>query len=432
MQLVEFEVQGFKSLYHCKLDNLQRINVFHGDNNVGKSNLLEAMDLFFRILTLFDQEGAFSSSSRSFTFRGSDFQKEFELVEDVFSWNTDPVIVLRGLIHISESDFRHIRPEEQVRFVPQLEIGLRIAQRRGAVEVSLITLETTEGSVLARKDSYQRQFVIALIRGLLSKSGFYRIRFDRRLVPETVPPSTEARSAALSPLDPAGSNLKERLFWASVSDDPEERKAFRQVLRPLFADPPLSLGTLQPVARPGAPFDLQLETAERSIPIDQLGSGVQQLALLGGMIALSRCWIVAIEEPEINLSWPTQKKLKSILSNMVANQEIVPAQLFISSHSPLFEFHENFFKVEMVNGRTQVTSVPNVEREKLFDVFVLPEGRGTMIRTGNAVVLPDYVLETLQVAQGDAVFFHRMGDRFQVLSSTQYEELLRPGEGPAE
>lgn len=421
MQLLEFEVHGFKSLYDCKLTDLQSINVFHGENNVGKSNLLEAMELFFRILSLFDEQGVSSSHS----FSGSAFQKHFGLAEDIFSWDGDRIITLRGRM-LLDLDLHRVHLEEDAHRISQLEIVLRIAPRMDGIEVRLIELETEEGSVLSREDIYQLQTVEALIRESLSKFGFYRIRFDRRLTTESAP--TGARPDEITPLDPSGSNLKERLFWASVSDDPLERRAFRQVLRPLFANPPLSLGTLQPVARPGAPFDLQLETAERSIPIDQLGSGIQQLALLGGMIALSQCWIVAIEEPEINLSWPTQKKLKGILSNMVADTDVAPSQFFISSHSPLFEFHENFFKVEMVDGRTVVTPVPNKEREQLFDVFTVPEGRGTMIRSGNAVVLPDYVLETLGVSQGDAIYFHRDGDRFQVLSGAQYEELMGPGE----
>jgi predicted ATPase len=422
MQLLQFEVHGFKSLYDCKLTDLQSINVFHGENNVGKSNLLEAMELFFRVLSLFDEQGASSSHS----FSGSAFQRQFGLVEDIFSWDGTRTTTLRGRMLLSDSDFHQVHLERYAHRISQLEIVLRIAQRRGAIEVRLTELETEEGTVLSKRDRNKREPAEALIREFLSKFGFYRIRFDRRLTTESAP--TGARPSKIVPLDPSGSNLKERLFWASVSDDPLERRAFRQVLRPMFANSPLSLGTLQPVARPGAPFDLQLETAERSIPIDQLGSGIQQLALLGGMIALSQCWIVAIEEPEINLSWPTQKKLKGILSNMVADTDVAPSQFFISSHSPLFEFHKNFFKVEMVEGRTVVTPAPNKEREKLFDVFTVPEGRGTMIRSGNAVVLPDYVLETLGVSQGEAIYFHRDGNRFQVLSGAQYEELLGPGE----
>ncbi|TEU14241.1 MAG: hypothetical protein E3J21_16445 [Anaerolineales bacterium] len=422
MQLLEFEVHGFKSLYDCKLTDLQSINVFHGENNVGKSNLLEAMELFFRVLSLFDEQGVSSPHS----FSGSAFQTHFGLVEDIFSWDGDRIITLRSRMLLSDLDFHRVHPEQGTHRISQLEIVLRIAQRRGAVEVRLTELKTEEGSVLSKKNGYKREPAEALMREFLSKFGFYRIRFDRRLTTESAP--TGGRPDEIAPLDPSGSNLKERLFWASVSDDPLERKVFRQVLLPMFANPPLSLGTLQPVARPGAPFDLQFEAPDRSIPIDQLGSGIQQLALLGGMIALSQCWIVAIEEPEINLSWPTQKKLKGILSNMVADADVAPSQFFISSHSPLFEFHENFFKVEMVEGRTVVTLVPNKEREQLFDVFTIPEGRGTMIRSGNAVVLPDYVLETLGASQGDAIYFHRDGDRFQVLSGTQYEELMGPGE----
>ncbi len=48
--LTEFHVSGYKSLYDCTITDLQPINVFHGENNVGKSNVLEALDLFCRAL----------------------------------------------------------------------------------------------------------------------------------------------------------------------------------------------------------------------------------------------------------------------------------------------------------------------------------------------------------------------------------------------
>ncbi|MEZ4431391.1 MAG: AAA family ATPase [bacterium] len=50
MFIHRFEVQGFKNFVEpVVLDELGEINVIHGDNNVGKSNLLEAMHLFFAI-----------------------------------------------------------------------------------------------------------------------------------------------------------------------------------------------------------------------------------------------------------------------------------------------------------------------------------------------------------------------------------------------
>lgn len=96
--------------------------------------------------------------------------------------------------------------------------------------------------------------------------------------------------------------------------------------------------------------------------IEQMGSGVQQLVLMAGLIALSRADIIAIEEPEMNLSWPTQKKLRFIFKEMVEKRETPPSQMFISSHSPLFEFYGSFYRVEMNEGRTNVIKATNEER----------------------------------------------------------------------
>jgi AAA15 family ATPase/GTPase len=53
MRLTSFRAQNFKSLIDVELPDLQDINVFYGPNNVGKSNILQAMDVFFELLTAF-------------------------------------------------------------------------------------------------------------------------------------------------------------------------------------------------------------------------------------------------------------------------------------------------------------------------------------------------------------------------------------------
>ncbi|MBK6534710.1 MAG: AAA family ATPase [Deltaproteobacteria bacterium] len=51
MKIERFEVKGFKNLRQSAvLDELAGVNVIHGENNIGKSNLLQAMDLFFWLL----------------------------------------------------------------------------------------------------------------------------------------------------------------------------------------------------------------------------------------------------------------------------------------------------------------------------------------------------------------------------------------------
>jgi AAA15 family ATPase/GTPase len=51
MQLKKFSVKGFKNFQtELTLENMGAIVVIHGENNVGKSNLLESMQLFFQLL----------------------------------------------------------------------------------------------------------------------------------------------------------------------------------------------------------------------------------------------------------------------------------------------------------------------------------------------------------------------------------------------
>lgn len=71
MRLTWFEVEGDKNIRDpLRLDELSSINVLHGDTNVGKSNLLEAIGLFFVLLqTLREDDGGHLRLSESFARR---------------------------------------------------------------------------------------------------------------------------------------------------------------------------------------------------------------------------------------------------------------------------------------------------------------------------------------------------------------------------
>ena len=50
MKLVEFCVKNFKSIEEASLRNIGPFNILVGRNNVGKSNLLDALEIFLRNL----------------------------------------------------------------------------------------------------------------------------------------------------------------------------------------------------------------------------------------------------------------------------------------------------------------------------------------------------------------------------------------------
>lgn len=57
MRLQWFEIQGYKNIRApLRLEDLAEVNVLHGDNNVGKSNLLESIGLLFVLLQSLREE----------------------------------------------------------------------------------------------------------------------------------------------------------------------------------------------------------------------------------------------------------------------------------------------------------------------------------------------------------------------------------------
>ena len=46
LMITSLDIKNFKSLASCRIDNLKRVNLFLGKNNVGKSSLLEAISLY--------------------------------------------------------------------------------------------------------------------------------------------------------------------------------------------------------------------------------------------------------------------------------------------------------------------------------------------------------------------------------------------------
>src|SRR4051812_8971204 len=100
MRLRRFSVSGYKNLRQpVTLDGLGPINLIHGANNVGKSNLLQAMALFFRCLLPPADTLPFTHSE------GLALSKVGEFVPDLrslFHLEQPAPIVLNGLLDIPE------------------------------------------------------------------------------------------------------------------------------------------------------------------------------------------------------------------------------------------------------------------------------------------------------------------------------------------
>ena len=109
--------------------------------------------------------------------------------------------------------------------------------------------------------------------------------------------------------------------------------------------------------RPNNCADLVLDRGDVRMPVDLMGSGVQQIVALLGQLLLTPAMLVGIEEPELNLRYTLQKQLLRALQEIVASEH-GPGQLFLSSHSPAFEAEEHFFGMEIEDGAPVLTRRP--------------------------------------------------------------------------
>jgi len=137
-----------------------------------------------------------------------------------------------------------------------------------------------------------------------------------------------------------------------------------------------------------------------------LGSGSQQLLMILGQIFLNDYPIIAIEEPEMNLSPQYQQHLLVALRRLMQDPDVKLNQLFISSHSPYFEFEENFFDVTVdERGNTQVARLPIDKRARYFPGTRVGPETGARLNSLNQVKLYDGVIKDLELERGALVLF---------------------------
>ena len=112
--------------------------------------------------------------------------------------------------------------------------------------------------------------------------------------------------------------------------------------------------------------------------IDQKGSGVQQIMVLLGYIAASNSAIVAVEEPELNLSFRNQDLVVNILRQLEERKGESPHQILLTSHSDHIGSREDLkrYHVEKADGTdTVVREFTADDRRALFPRTTRPTRR---------------------------------------------------------
>lgn len=402
MFIKHFEVEGFKSLAHIELQNLDAINVFHGLNDAGKSNLLQAIDLFAQLLPL-ALDVPLSSMHEGETRIAVEQLRPYRYTTLFRQQNTPREVLWYADIRCGALD------------LPPLRMTLTDEVAADAGEKLWLRIywdaEPSGEAILTLKEKVH---------------GFNLIPAERRLTEEMLGDTIEEEDFLALPLrrpEVTARNLKRVLFDASASPDPQQRQRFQRLqklLNDTFKVGELwaSLESAREIPRLFTSESLRhvrditlsfvREDLPAPVPSTDVGSGVQQVLLLLGQILFNSVYCIGIEEPEMNLSPEWQGILMATLCTLVTTQPGGLEQIFITSHSPAFEFRDNFYLVEYENQATQVARFPLKERERLFGPQQpLGEQRRQRLNSQNQVTLYYEVIEDLGLKYGDMVFFSK-------------------------
>lgn len=426
MKITKFEVQGYKNLVApCCLDELGDINVLHGPNDVGKSNLLEALELAFRLLGAGDFAPTVTTRKLSDTaFRrltGRPLRYSFNLDEP-------SPISLRLEISIQAKELTRAGIQPLLRCDPvSIEQSLEHDQTGKATwQIRKFCFANGRDAITqpdVEVDEWVQKFSMFLAQHHLvgSASG----RSTCQLVPAHRIPGLTATARAVE-----HSSLALDLYDARESPEPILRGRwglFREVVGRL-----IGLDSERAVS---VRFDRHLNEAQLLVegphsilPLDLMGSGTQQIAGLVGHLLLSGASILAIEEPELNLRYERQEELRDALRHIVEDGR-GPGQLFLSSHSPVFEFGPHFYSLEpgpkgpVVYRRPSETAATLLGWGRVPEVFDGSRAVQSYVSSEGVLKLPQSVMASLELPHGGGVVFELdEAGRTEILSNAKFIE----------
>ncbi len=341
MRLSSFEVSGFKNFVEpIKVEGLGTFVVLHGDNNVGKSNLLKAIQLFVTLLAAWRGDNRGLPAATPYEMTDAELKRwTRQDRSELFPLGVEAPEPMRlaGEFHSTreELDAAGIEaPDSAVRVRIALEFAWR--PERQSTQLRFTSFCLANGlDLTTNPERPESRFAGPL-------SGFFaRPRFDK-----AVPTIGSVHRVQSKRTDQATlTRLAETLHAARDSEDRTVAvrwERFEEAMRRFSSM--LGDGRFVPIWPQGKAALLMFQTDRARIPLYLLGSGVQQVVSVMTDLLCSGAAIVAIEEPEVHLRTDAQELLREILRDLPGN-EGSPSQIFVSSHAPTFELAPSFVHI---------------------------------------------------------------------------------------
>lgn len=379
MKIRKVSIQRFKSLKRVSMGNIGDLIILIGANGSGKSNLLEALTLFFNELDFDTTERSIGNLDEYFWFKRSDKQPiEFEI-----------------LIEFSKDEIEDMLPEGNKEAYQIGDKGRLTIQRAikgpansavwGVTSAKLVTL--TDGKLVTPGK------IKVVASPVKNKSAEASETEGKQEVTQT-PPQTESNDllTAISP------NLLQRLksrfiyipsarnatatfsgyqrrpsiitndilgrltsLWQNIAED-EEMITLQDSVRNVS-------GNIQEIKPYGNELTLREQGTNRLLPLALSGSGHQELiALEYRLLTETKCFF-GIEEPDLHFHPELVRGFLVFLKNICRD-----TQVFIATHSTAFVDATDLESVWIARKQNQETSFQTIRESEDLKILLYELG----------------------------------------------------------
>jgi hypothetical protein len=237
--------------------------------------------------------------------------------------------------------------------------------------------------------------------------------------------------------------IAEGLFSLRTSRRPEERNLWREFVALLdrfgaFHGKEVSMerpaggqGPAFPDAPP-APEVVVEEPGRAVLGLDDLSSGEQQVVVLVAMSLLSRSSVLVIQEPEISLDIKNQRLLRAILDEVAARG--VVDQVILESHVPTFDGAEVVRFARRADGTSAVTraAAAGETRREIARKAREQGAEQRWITPDGYTQIPDNMRNELRLGDGGHVWFVKGTKHWEAWPETELDELFGAGDEDAD